>query len=152
MNHCWWVANRFQDVEVCLCVTFHFFLSSKKKDKGKATLLNELTRDDKTIPAVVPLSAKNRYGQFFQTLELAFENLCYAHARVFHQNQTWNSIFLSRKTIHFAELFGSKDLHRKVFGRSCFKHVDLMLSFPPYATCPCKRTREEVRARDLFSL
>src|SRR5262249_36398003 len=86
--------------------------SRKKKNERRAALLNELTGHDQTIPTVVAFPAENSDRQCCKVvLESILENFRHAHAGVFHQNEAGNSVFFRSKTVYFADLLGSKDLH-----------------------------------------
>src|SRR5262249_3366702 len=105
------ITESFQDGEIGLCVALHLLFSGEKKNEGNASLLNELPGYDETIAPVVAFSAQNADREILEIFEPVLYNFGYAHSRVLHQDEAWNTVFFGGKTIDLADLFRSEDFH-----------------------------------------
>jgi len=110
-DHRWRISDRFQDFEVRLCITGNILFPSEKKDQWISPLLNQLTRHNKTVAAIVPFSAKYSDCQVFEFLESLLQCFNNPHAGIFHKQNARNTELLRRQPVYLANLLRSQDFH-----------------------------------------
>ncbi len=113
----------FNEFQVDRRITCDLFFACQKIDRNRRTVLGKVSRNDKTISAIVALPCHDTHPPCPEVRDFSEKHPDHRSSGIFHQHETTNAKGFDCQLVHFAHLFSRYNKHL------CSSQVKRMRSF-----------------------